>query len=161
VLSCKNFTVSEMLGICFAQLSAEHFDQAVQELQTLYDINLRQYSGLKGWVTRHQQRLRTPLATHVKPSQVDLWDPTKLLHPPSSERQRTQPEARQPKEIAMHVTIGKRGMFWSIHSSLFVPHLPRLQLLYPVSSSKHLTYKPRSIIISKNCPPPKPSSTPS
>jgi len=45
--SCKNLTVSEMLGICFAQLSIKHFDQAVQEVQAAYDINSRHNSGLK------------------------------------------------------------------------------------------------------------------
>lgn len=83
VLSCKNFTVSEMLGICFAQLSVDHFEEAVQEVKALYDLNRPQHAGLKGWVVKHQQRLQTrghppsptfSPAIHVQPAQVDLRD---------------------------------------------------------------------------------------
>ncbi|PVH70216.1 hypothetical protein DL98DRAFT_598000 [Cadophora sp. DSE1049] len=42
--------------------------------------------------------------------------------------------------------------------SRFVPDLPHLQFPYPVSSSKHSTSRPRSIITPTNCLRPKPSS---
>ena len=115
--SCKNFTVSEMLGICFAQLTVEHFDQAVQEVQTLHDISCPRHSGLKAWIVKHQQRLNTPVhrqfstsppAIYVKPCQVDLWDSDEAP-PPTIKRKAEDSTGGTPTKAHRHARYNNKA----------------------------------------------------
>jgi hypothetical protein len=57
--SCRKLTVSDMLTLCWEQLTMEHFGQLVQAMLAAYDIHWPENTDLKGRVMRHQQRERT------------------------------------------------------------------------------------------------------
>jgi hypothetical protein len=80
IVSCKTFSVTEMLGLCFTQLTVDQFGRSVQEITTLYDVHAPENAGLRTWVVKHRQRLDQPLSPppatpiHVKPAKIDLWN---------------------------------------------------------------------------------------
>lgn len=103
ILSCKSLSVTEMLGLCFTQLTVDQFEQSVGEIKTLYDVHAPENAGLKTWVVKHQQRLGRslsppPPAVHVKPSQVSLWD----SDTPPQKRKATDPTGETPTRNDRH-----------------------------------------------------------
>ena len=53
-ISCKNLGVSEILALCFTQLTVNQFDKAVQEVKTRYDINGPDHKSLRSFIIKHQ-----------------------------------------------------------------------------------------------------------
>jgi hypothetical protein len=125
VISCRKFGVTEMINLCLAQLTVSKFDEAVQAVQACYDINREEYRGLRSCIVTHQQRLEpshpsprpaSPLAVHVQPAKIDLWD----SDPPTSKRKAGDATGDTPTKASRHARYNRNSR------DLFSPSPPPL-----------------------------------
>jgi hypothetical protein len=124
-LSCKMFPVSEMLGICFTQLTVEHFEQSVCTITELHDIGRRENLGLESWVMKHRQRLPggaslPATAIHVKPAVIHV---DMMSDPPPTKRKAEDPTGETPTKASRHARCSQKARDPSGESSL--PRRPR------------------------------------
>lgn len=130
ILACRSLGVTDMLQLCFTQLTVSQFDWSVRQTRARYDVDSPQNAALKDWVIKHQQRLDQPLSPsptapiHVKPAKIDLTNDA-----PAAKRKAVDPTGATPTKTDRHSrTLEKaRDVFIDSPLDVFVdsPLLPR------------------------------------
>jgi hypothetical protein len=55
-LSCRKLSVTEMLALCWAQLTPAQLDESVREITATHDITSLENTDLRAWLAKHDQR---------------------------------------------------------------------------------------------------------